>query len=82
MRPVRQFGDEAPTIEVVAFRDGHEIGRELCDTPEEAAEAVEQWSDQQGVVCNVDDISVRHAPPDILDSLPEPVDEDRRTDAP
>jgi hypothetical protein len=79
MRPVRQFDDEGPTLEVIAYRDAHEIGREICDTPEEAARAVEQWSERQGVVRQVDDLSFHHDPRDIRDPSPDVfVDEDRR----
>jgi hypothetical protein len=64
-------GSEAPTVELVAFRDGREIARELYDTPEEAAEAVDRWSERPGVVCQVDDLAVRHRPSDIRDPAPD-----------
>jgi hypothetical protein len=70
MRPVVQPGSEAPTVEVIAFRDGREIARELYDTPEEAARAVERWSETSGVVCQVDDLAVHHQPTDVLDPSP------------
>ena len=65
MRPVREPGTEAPTVEVVAFRDGHEVARELYDTPEDAALAVERLTEEPGVACQVDDLSVHHRPGDI-----------------
>ena len=71
MRPVRQPGTEAPTVEVVAFRDGREVARELCDTPEDAALAVERLTQESGVVCQVDDLSVRHRPDDIREPSPD-----------
>lgn len=67
MRPVRNFGAESPTVEVVVFRDGKEIARELCDTPEDATVVVERWSEDPGVMCLVDDLSERHRPEDILE---------------
>jgi hypothetical protein len=73
MRPFRNPGSESPTVEIVVFRDGHEIGRELCDTPEDAALAVERWSEDPGVVCQVDDLSVHHRPEDIRDPSPDDV---------
>ena len=76
----RSFGAESPTIEVIAFRHGREIGRELCDTPEEAAFAVQQWSEQRGVTCQVDDLAVRHTPRDVLDPSPDDVDDGRETE--
>ena len=71
MRPVRPPGTEGPTVEVVAFHDGREIARELCDTPEDAALAVERLTEEPGVVCQVDDLSVHHGPDDIRDPSPE-----------
>jgi len=71
MRPVRQPGAEAPTVEVVAFRDGREVARELCDTPEDGALAVERLTQEPGVVCQVDDLSVRHRPGDIREPSPD-----------
>jgi hypothetical protein len=80
MCPDRGFGTESPTIEVIAFRNGREIGRELCDTPEEAALAVEQWSEQRGVTCQVDDLAVHHTPRDVLDPSPDDIDDAREAD--
>lgn len=71
MRPVRPSGAESPTVEVTVFRSGREIARELCDTPEEAALAVERWGEDAGVVCQVDDLSVHHGPEDIRDPWPD-----------
>jgi hypothetical protein len=71
MRPNVQPGSEAPTVELVAFHDGREIARELYDTAEEAAEAVDRWSERPGVVCQVDDLAVHHTPTDIRDPAPD-----------
>jgi hypothetical protein len=78
MHADRRFGAESPTIEVVAFRHGREIGRELCDSPEEAALAVEQWSEQHGVTCQVDDLAVQHTPADVRDPSPDDLVDDGR----
>jgi len=83
MRPARDFGTESPTVEVVVFRDGLEIARELCDAPEDATLVVERWSEDPGVVCQVDDLSARHRPEDIRDPSPdEPLDDDYSVDDP
>ncbi len=74
MRTDRQFDAESPTIEVIAFRHGDEIGRELCDSPEAAARAVEEWCESPGVTCEVDDLSVHHRPEDILEPTPDDVE--------
>jgi hypothetical protein len=79
MRPVRDFDSESPTVEVVVFRDGREVARELCDVPEDATLVVERWSEDPGVVCQVDDLSERHRPEDIRDPSPdEPIDDEYR----
>jgi hypothetical protein len=53
------------TIEVSVFRDGECIARVPVDTEEEAAEIVDAWSEQDGVRCLVDDLSLRHGLGDI-----------------
>jgi hypothetical protein len=68
-------------VEVVVFRDGREVARELHDTPEQAADAVARWSEEHGVVCQVDDLSVHHRPSDIREPVADDVfDDERRTD--
>lgn len=57
---------ETPTIEVRVYRDGRLIERELCESEERAALVVEAWQEIDGVECEVDDLSVRHGPEDIL----------------
>jgi hypothetical protein len=57
----------APTVEVTVIRDGEVIDRVLCESDEEAVEVVESWSEQDGVHCQVDDLSVRHRSGDILE---------------
>jgi hypothetical protein len=81
MDPDVQPGSEAPTIEVVVFRDGREVARELHDTPEEAAEAVDRWSEEEGVMCQVDDLAVGHRPSDIRDPDPDDAFDDGFEDA-
>jgi hypothetical protein len=66
---------ETPTIEVRVYRDGRLIERELCESDEQAALAVEAWQEVEGVECEIDDLSIRHRPGDILE--PEPADVDR-----
>jgi hypothetical protein len=62
----------APTIEVRIYREGRLLARELVETEQDAAGVVERWSDVENVYVLVDDLSVRHAPGDILapDELP------------
>ncbi len=82
MRPVVQPGSDAPTVEVIAFRHGREIARELYDTPEAAADAVDRWCETTGVMCQVDDLSVQHQPTDVRDPSPDDAwdDGDERRD--
>ena len=82
--PERTFYDTgAPTIEVRIYRDGQLLVRKLCESEEEAATVVEQWSDVQNVYVLVDDLSVHHNPGDILapDELPISDDEDLPIDS-
>jgi hypothetical protein len=69
--------DDNRTVEVVVFRHGAQIHRELCESAEDAALVVERWSEQPGVECQVDDLSVHHRPDDILEPTPDdPIDEE------
>jgi hypothetical protein len=70
-----EFGD-SPTVEVIVFRHGDEIHRELCESAEQAAVIVDQWSEQDGVECQVDDLSVHHGPDEILEPTPDALVED------
>ena len=66
-----------PTIEVLAYRDGELVHRELCETDADASAVVEQWSQLDGVVCQVDDLSVHHRPTDVLEPTESvPADDD------
>jgi hypothetical protein len=65
---------ETPTVVVRVYRDGRLWLQELCESEDEAALAVEEWSELEGVTCEVDDLSVRHRAGDIL--APEPPEAD------
>lgn len=56
----------APTIEVRIYRNDQLMVRELCESEEEVAAVVEQWSDIENIYALVDDLSTRHGPGDIL----------------
>ncbi len=58
--------DEVPTIEVRVYRHGSLVHNELCESEEQAALVVDAWSELDGVECEVDDLSTRHHPGDIL----------------
>lgn len=64
--------DEAPTTEVRVFRHGELVHQELCESEEQALLVVEEWSEMEGVECEIDDLSVRHRPGEILE--PEPAE--------
>jgi hypothetical protein len=67
---------EIPVIEVRVFRHGALVHRELCESEEQAALVVDDWAELDGVVCEVDDLTVRHGPDDILAPEPAELDED------
>jgi len=58
---------DTPTIEVRVYRDGNLVQRELCETDVEAAAVVDAWSEVEGIVCQVDDLSSGSAPAGVLD---------------
>jgi hypothetical protein len=63
---------ESSTIEVRVYRDGSLVHTELCESEVEAMDVVDEWSEQPGVLCEVDDLSVRHRAEDVF--APEPPD--------
>ena len=83
MAAERFYDTGAPTIEVRIYRDGQLLDKELCETEEEAATVVKQWSDIENVYVLVDDLSAHHGPGDILapDELPLSDDEDVSIDS-
>jgi hypothetical protein len=66
-----EYGGTAPTVEVVVYRDGEVIHRELCESTDAAADVVDQWSEVEGVECAVDDLSIHHRMGQILEPAPE-----------
>lgn len=46
-----------PTTEVVVYRDGVEIHRQLCESEADAVAIVAYWEEYQGVECEVSDLS-------------------------
>jgi len=66
-----EYGAEAPTVEVLVYRDGGLIHRELCESAEAAAGVVEEWGELDGVTFSVDDLAVKHSPDQILEPEPE-----------
>jgi hypothetical protein len=77
------YDSGAPTIEVRIFRNDQLLVRTLCESEQEAATVVEQWSDVENVYVLVDDLSVHHSPEDILapDELSISDDEDHSIDS-
>jgi hypothetical protein len=69
--------DTAPTIEVVVRRHGVIVTRVLCESEGEATAVIDQWTEQPGVICEVDDLSVHHRAGQVLEPLEgELVEED------
>jgi hypothetical protein len=62
-----QERDTAPTVEVIVYRDGQVIHRELCESESDAAAAVDRWKEVEGTEFQVDDLAVHHRPTDILE---------------
>jgi len=77
------YGDTAPTVEVVVYRHGEVVHRELCESTEAAMEVVDEWDELEGVECMLEDIAVEHVPGQILEpQLDEAYDEDTYRSAP
>jgi hypothetical protein len=72
--PQPQDYGETPAVVVRVYRDGRLLRQELCESEDEASLVVEEWSEHEGVTCEVDDLSVQHRTEDIL--APEPPEPD------
>jgi hypothetical protein len=75
-------GDDAPAIEVRVYRHGALVRREWCESEEQAALVVDAWSELDGVECEVDDLTTRHRPGDILEPAPAELREEDYPEAP
>lgn len=73
---VSEERDENPAVEVRVYRHGELIHRQLCESEDEAAGVVDHWADVEGVVCEVDDLSVHHHLEDILEGTGAPEGDD------
>ena len=65
--------EQSPTIEVRAYQNGVLVHSEFCESEEQASLIVDEWSEHPGTTCEVDDLSIRHRPGDVLaPETPEP----------
>ena len=77
------YGDTAPTVEVVVYRHGEVVHRELCESTEAAMDVVDEWSELDGVECMLEDLGAEHVPGQILElELDEPSEEDAYRSSP
>ncbi len=67
--------DEAPTLEVRVYRDGALIHRELCESEEDAAAAVERWEEEPGVECEVEDLSASRRDVEVFEVEPPDIED-------
>lgn len=69
--------DDTPTCEVRIYREGRLVHTELCDSDRAAVEIAARWDEDAAVTIEVDDLTFRHRPGDILEPEPSiPVDAD------
>lgn len=61
-----QYDTGAPTLEVRIYDGARLLTRELCESEEEAAALVDQWSDVTNLSVVAEDLSSKHGPDDIL----------------
>ena len=55
-----------PSLELRIYHDGRLIGTELCESEEDAAAAVDHWSDGSDVTFVVEDLTTPNEPEDAL----------------
>jgi hypothetical protein len=69
-----EYGTETPNVEVRVYRHGHLVARELCEDGDRVADVLDAWAELDGVECEVDDLSTRHHPGDILEPEADEID--------
>jgi hypothetical protein len=69
-----QADGTTPTLEVRVLRDGDVVERVLCASDADADAIVQAWSDVEGVVVEVGDLTRGAARPGVLDPQPWEVD--------
>ncbi len=78
---IDDYDIETPALRVNVYEYGRLVARVLCESADDAADAVSQWEDADGVVCEIEDLAVGHGPTDVRAPEPEDVtteDEYRR----
>jgi hypothetical protein len=66
-----EFDVGTPTLQVNVYEAGELIAQVACESAQEAAEAVAEWEEREGVECEVEDLAVHHEPTDVLSPEPE-----------
>lgn len=66
MSAAMPYDTGAPTIEVRVYLNDRLLAHELCESEEEAAGVVDQWSEVDHVYVVIDDLSSHPGPDDIL----------------
>lgn len=62
--------EETPTVEVRVFHHDGLVHTELCESEEQAALVVAQWSEFDNVRCEVGDLTVKDRPEDASEPRP------------
>jgi hypothetical protein len=68
-----QYDSGTPTLQVNVYEHGHLVTTVACESAGEAADVVAQWEEQEGIECEVEDLSIRHGGADVLSPEPEDV---------
>jgi hypothetical protein len=75
-----QADGTTPTLEVRVLRDGVVVHRELCEGEADARVVVQTWSDVEGVVVDVVDLTRDAEPSGVLEPRHWEVDADDASD--
>lgn len=68
--PENRTWDDSPTVEVRIYRGGQLVHTELCESDAEAADVADRWGEDASVTVEVDDLTIRHRPGDVLEPDP------------
>lgn len=69
---MNEYDIETPALRVNVYKHGRRVAQVLCESAEDAADAVAQWDDVDGIECEVEDLATGHGVADVR--APEPDD--------
>jgi hypothetical protein len=66
-----EYDTETPSLRVNVYQDGRLVAQLLCESADEAADAIAQWDDLEGIEYDMEDLAATHDASDVRASETE-----------